>query len=175
MSEASAAVETALESGPVLAGSKRRVTPGQDAWRRFSKHRLALVSLVLLLLLVAVITVGPLVWRVAINDIDFSAMLQGPTTEHPLGTDDLGQDILARLLYGGRISLAVGFAAMLVAVIVGIAVGAVSGMASGWLDTALMWVTDLFLSLPQLPLLLLIIYLFRDMLKQVFGAQGACS
>ena len=61
---------------------------------------------------------------------------------------------------------------MLVAVIVGIAVGSVSGMASGWLDTFLMWVTDLFLSLPQLPLLLLIIYLFRDALKQVFGAQG---
>ncbi len=172
MSEVASAVETALESGPALAGSKRRVTPGQDAWRRFSKHRLALVSLVLLLLMVAVIAVGPLVWRVAINDIDFSAMLQGPTAEHPLGTDDLGQDILARLLYGGRISLAVGFAAMLVAVIVGIAVGALSGMARGWLDTALMWVTDLFLSLPQLPLLLLIIYLFRDALKQVFGAQG---
>ncbi len=172
MTEAAAVLETALESGPVLAGSKRRVTPGQDAWRRFSKHRLALVSLVLLLLMVAVIMIGPLVWRVAINDIDFSAMLQGPTAEHPLGTDDLGQDILARLLYGGRISLAVGFAAMLVAVVVGIAVGALSGMASGWLDTLLMWVTDLFLSLPQLPLLLLIIYLFRDSLKQVFGAQG---
>ncbi len=172
MSDAASAVETALESGPALAGARHRVTPGQDAWRRFRKHRLALVSLVLLLLMVAVIMIGPLVWRVAINDIDFSAMLQGPTAEHPLGTDDLGQDILARLLYGGRISLAVGFAAMLVAVIVGIAVGSLSGMASGWLDTLLMWVTDLFLSLPQLPLLLLIIYLFRDALKQVFGAQG---
>ena len=172
MSEVASVVATALETGAALAGAKRRVTPGQDAWRRFSKHRLALISLVLLLLMVAIIMVGPLVWRVAINDIDFSAMLQGPTAEHPLGTDDLGQDILARLLYGGRISLAVGFAAMLVAVVVGIAVGSLSGMASGWLDTFLMWVTDLFLSLPQLPLLLLIIYLFRDSLKQVFGAQG---
>ncbi|MDT7953632.1 MAG: D,D-dipeptide ABC transporter permease, partial [Acetobacteraceae bacterium] len=146
----SLSAETALEAGPALAGSKRRVTPGQDAWRRFSKHRLALISLFVLLLLVGIIAIGPFVWHVAINDIDFSAMLQGPTAEHPLGTDDLGQDILARLLYGGRISLAVGFAAMLVAVIVGIVVGAVSGMASGLLDTALMWLTDLFLSLPQL-------------------------
>ena len=169
LSEAAAAV---LETGAALAGARRRVTPGQDAWRRFRRHRLALISLVVLGVMVGVIGFGPLVWRVAINDIDFSAMLQGPTVAHPLGTDDLGQDILARLLYGGRISLAVGFAAMLVAVVVGILVGAVSGMATGWLDTVLMWVTDLFLSLPQLPLLLLIIYLFRDTLKQVFGAQG---
>ena len=166
------ALTTALESGPALAGPKRRVTPGQDAWRRFRRHRLALVSLFILGAMVLAVTVGPLVWRVAIDDIDFAAMLQVPTMAHPLGTDDLGQDILARLLYGGRISLAVGLAAMLVSVVVGVVVGSVSGMASGWLDTVLMWLTDLFLSLPQLPLLLLIIYLFRDSLKQLFGTQG---
>jgi peptide/nickel transport system permease protein len=170
---ASLTVETALESGPVLAaGKRRRVSPGQEAWRRFRKHRLALASLFVLGLMILVIALGPLVWPVAINDIDFSAMLQGPTSAHPLGTDDLGQDILARLLYGGRISLAVGLAAMLVAVVVGVFIGSLAGMASGRLDALLMWVTDLFLALPQLPLLLLIIYLFRDSLKQVFGAQG---
>lgn len=166
------ALTTALETGPALAGPKRRVTPGQDAWRRFRRHRLALASLFILGAMVLAVTLGPLVWRVAIDDIDFAAMLQVPTTAHPLGTDDLGQDILARLLYGGRISLAVGLAAMLVSVVVGVVIGSVSGMASGWLDTVLMWLTDLFLSLPQLPLLLLIIYLFRNSLKQVFGAQG---
>ena len=166
------ALTTALESGPALAGPKRRVTPGQDAWRRFRRHRLALVSLFILGAMVLAVTAGPLIWRVAIDDIDFAAMLQVPTMAHPLGTDDLGQDILARLLYGGRISLAVGLAAMLVSVVVGVVVGSVSGMASGWLDTVLMWLTDLFLSLPQLPLLLLIIYLFRDSLKQLFGTQG---
>jgi peptide/nickel transport system permease protein len=88
-----------------------------------------------------------------------------------MGTDDLGQDILARVLYGGRISLAVGFAAMLVAILVGVLVGAVAGMAGGRIDAALMWLTDLFLSLPQLPLLLLIIYLFRDTLTQIVGQE----
>ena len=83
-----------------------------------------------------------------------------------MGTDDLGRDILARMLYGGRISLAVGFAAMLMAITVGVIVGAIAGIARGWVDTALMWVTDLFLSLPQLPLLLLLIFLFRDPLKK---------
>ena len=76
------------------------------------------------------------------------------------------------MIYGGRISLAVGFAAMLVALIVGVLVGALAGMSSGWVDAALMWLTDLFLALPQLPLLLLVIYLFRDTLKKVLGAEG---
>ena len=169
---ASLTVETALESGPAVAGSRRRVSPGQEAWRRFSKHRLALISLFVLGLMILVIALGPLLWPVAINDIDFSAMLHGPTRAHPLGTDDLGQDILARLIYGGRISLAVGIAAMLVSVVVGVLIGSLAGMASGRVDALLMWITDLFLALPQLPLLLLIIYLFRDSLKVVLGAQG---
>jgi len=89
-----------------------------------------------------------------------------------MGTDDLGQDILARMLYGGRISLAVGVAAMLIAITVGTAVGAISGQAGGVIDNALMRVTDLFLALPQLPLLLLIVYLFRDVLKKAFGSEA---
>ncbi len=114
---------------------------------------------------------GPLVWRVPINDIDFSMQLTGPSWAHPLGTDDLGQDLLARMLYGGRISLAVGLTAMLVAVIVGTFVGAIAGISRGTIDMALMWLTDLFLSLPQLPVLLLVIYLFRDTLKQIVGPE----
>jgi peptide/nickel transport system permease protein len=110
-------------------------------------------------------------WRVPINDIDFAAHLEGPSWAHPLGTDDLGQDLLARMLYGGRISLAVGLAAALVAIIVGTAVGAIAGMSRGSIDAALMWLTDLFLSLPPLPLLLLVIYLFRESLKQLVGPE----
>ncbi|MGH8734774.1 MAG: ABC transporter permease, partial [Burkholderiales bacterium] len=118
------------------------------------------------------VLVGPLVYRVPIDEIDFKAKLKSPTMAHPLGTDDLGQDVLARMLYGGRISLAVGLAAMLIAVVVGVIIGAIAGMSRGSVDAALMWVTDLFLSLPELPLLLLIIYLFRDSLKAVFGVEG---
>jgi peptide/nickel transport system permease protein len=109
---------------------------------------------------------------VPIDEIDFTARLSPPSAAHPFGTDDLGQDLLARMIYGGRISLAVGFAAMIVATIVGTFVGAIAGMSRRYLDPFLMWVTDLFLSLPQLPLLLLVIYLFRDKLKQTFGVEG---
>ena len=149
-----------------------RFSPGRDAWRRFRRHRLAVVSLGVLAVLVIGVVFGPFVWRLAINDIDFAAQLKAPSLDHPFGTDDLGQDILARLISGGRISLAVGLAAMLVAVVVGVLVGATAGMSRGHVDAGLMWLADLFLSLPQLPLLLLIIYLFRDTLKTVLGPEG---
>jgi len=131
-----------------------------------------MASSVVLLLIIAAIVVGPLVWRLPINEIDFAAKLEGPSWVHPLGTDDLGQDVLARLLYGGRISMAVGLCAMLVACLVGVLVGAIAGMSRGSVDAFLMWLADLFLSLPPLPLLLLLIYLFRDSLKGVLGPEG---
>ena len=157
---------------PAQARRKQRFSPGQEAWRRFRRHRLAVASGIVLLFLVAAIALGPILWPVAINDIDFAAKLQPPSWAHPLGTDDLGQDLLARLLYGGRISLAVGLAAMFVAVVVGVLIGALAGMSSGRVDAALMWLADLFLSLPLLPLLLLLMYLFRDAFKNAFGLEG---
>jgi peptide/nickel transport system permease protein len=151
---------------------RRAYSPWRETWRRYRRHRLAVVSAMLLLILIVAVVLGPFVWRIAINDIDFNARLEGPSLAHPFGTDDLGQDILARMIYGGRISLAVGLAAMVVSVIVGTLIGAIAGMSRGALGHALMWLTDLFLSLPQLPLLLLLIYLFRDGLKVMFGPEG---
>ena len=87
-------------------------SPWRETWRRYRRHKLAVVSAVLLIILIVAVVFGPFVWRVSINDIDFSARLEGPSFAHPFGTDDLGQDILARMIYGGRISLAVGLAAM---------------------------------------------------------------
>src|SRR5204862_7686196 len=84
----------------------------------------------------------------------------------------LAQDLLARMLYGGRISLAVGIAAMLIAISIGTALGATAGYVGGAVDHTLMRITDLFLSLPQLPLLLLIVYLFRDALRKALGPEG---
>jgi peptide/nickel transport system permease protein len=116
-----------------------------------------MISTFVLGLLILGVLIGPFLWPIGIDEIDFAARLETPSWKHPLGTDDLGQDILARMIYGGRISLAVGLAAMFVAAFVGILVGAAAGISRRGLDPALMWLTDLFLSLPQLPLLLLII------------------
>ena len=154
-----------------LSARRPVISPATEAWRRFRRHKMAVLSLGVLLVMVLLVVFGPLFWRVPINDIDFTARLAGPSWAHPLGTDDLGQDLFARILYGGRISLAVGLAAMAMAIFVGVLVGAVAGISRGAVDTALMWLTDLFLSLPQLPLLLLVIYLFRDTLKAAFGPE----
>src|SRR6185295_4406344 len=166
---ASDTAEPLAQTAPAL--PRRSVSPWAEAWRRFKRHRLAVLGLVVLALMVVLVAFGPLVWRVQINDIDFSARLNTPTASHPFGTDDLGQDIFARMLYGGRISLAVGLSAMLMAMVVGVTIGAIAGISRGAVDAALMWVTDLFLSLPLLPLLLVLTYLFRDALKNVFGPE----
>ncbi|HKF71192.1 MAG TPA: ABC transporter permease [Stellaceae bacterium] len=149
-----------------------QVSPALDAWRRFRRHRLAVVSSIVLLAMGLAVVLGPALWQVPINEIDFTARMEVPSAVHPFGTDDLGQDLLARMLYGGRISLSVGLAAMMVSLVVGTLIGAVAGISRGSIDAALMLLTDLFLSLPQLPLLLLIIYLFRDALKAVLGVEG---
>src|SRR5947208_6372866 len=148
-----------------------RGSPAGEIWRRFRQHKPAVASAVILALMALAVAFGPLLWRVPINDIDFGAHLEGLSWSHPFGTDDLGQDLLARMLYGGRISLAVGLSAMAVAVVVGIIIGSVAGMSRGSVDAGLMWLTDLFLSLPALPVLLLLIYLFRDPLKQLVGPE----
>src|SRR5437764_5278137 len=80
----------------------RHFSPWLEAWRRFRRHKMAFVSTFILLAMIVAIALGPLLWRVAINDIDFNARMQTPSWAHPLGTDDLGQDLLARMLYGGR-------------------------------------------------------------------------
>jgi peptide/nickel transport system permease protein len=128
-------------------------------------------SSILLIAMILAVAFGPMLWQVQINDIDFSAMLHTPDAAHPLGTDDLGQDLLARMLYGGRISLSVGLAAMAVSVSVGTIVGAVAGVSRGSIDAGLVWLIDLFLSLPQIPVLLVIIYLYRNLLTHTLGAE----
>src|SRR5438093_9818278 len=108
-----------------------RATPAASLWdegfRRFRRHRLAALGAVVLFAMVVAVVAGPAIYRVPINDIDFKAKLRGPSWAHPLGTDDLGQDLLARMLYGGRISLAVGVTAMLIAITVGVMSGATAG------------------------------------------------
>jgi peptide/nickel transport system permease protein len=151
---------------------RRRDSPALETWRRFRRHRLAVTGLVILAAMALAVLLGPLLWRTPINDIDFIARLATPTWSHPFGTDDLGQDLFARMLYGGRISLAVGLTSMLVAILIGTAIGAIAGISRGSVDMALMWLTDLFLSLPQLPLLLLVIYMFRQPLKEMVGPEA---
>jgi peptide/nickel transport system permease protein len=149
--------------------SKKPRSLWSDAWRQFRRHKLAVAGMVILAILTVSVLVGPVLWTESRTAIDFGASTLRPSLDHPMGTDDLGHDIFARILWGGRISLAVGVAAMLVAITLGVLIGALSGFFGGFLDSLLMRITDMFISLPQLPLLLLTIYLFRDSLRDRFG------
>jgi peptide/nickel transport system permease protein len=142
-----------------------------DAWRQFRRHRLAMFGVIVLALLLIMTIFGPLVYRQSPDTIDYSASLQPPSLQHPFGTDDLGRDLLARTMLGGRVSMAVGVVAVLIAITIGTLIGAIAGYFGGRTDSALMRFTDLFLALPALPFLLMVTYLFRDPLKKAFGPE----
>ncbi len=146
-------------------------SPVRRAWRRFRRDRTAVLGAIVLLVIIAGAIFGPLLYDMPYDTIDFARSSLPPSATHPFGTNDRGQDILARILYGGRISLSVGIVAALVMVSLGTAIGAAAGFYGGWVDTLLMRATDLFLALPQLPILLLVVYLFRDAVKTVFGPE----
>ena len=148
-----------------------------DVWDQFKHHRGAMTALVVLILLVLFVVVGPLIWRIdpAYVNPDAAAMIKSrnkpPSWSNPLGTDQLGRDMLARMMAGGKVSLAVGFVAMAISMVIGSTVGVLAGYFKR-LDNPLMRLTDLFLALPLLPLLLVLVMLFRDTLASMFGPEA---
>ncbi len=137
-----------------------------DAWSQFKKHRLAMLGLFVFIGMVVFTFVGNALYGRPYDSVFEYDTSASPSLGNLLGTNSLGQDMLARILWGGRISLAVGIIAATIAIVLGTTVGAIAGFFGGLTDTILMRITDLFLSLPQLPLLLLITYLFSPSLQQ---------
>lgn len=154
-----------------------------DVWDQFRHHRGAMVACAIFALIVFGVLVGPYLWGIDPTKLDIRSKDMRPIYTllwdseakvgwgHPLGTDNLGRDLLARLLSGGQISLAVGMAAMVLSVVLGTLIGVLAGYFKA-LDGILMRLTDLFLALPLLPLLLVAVLLFRDRLSQLFGPEG---
>jgi peptide/nickel transport system permease protein len=168
MSEATEAYPTAA-ADPAKAERGQRSLWG-DVWRQFRRHRGGMAGAILFLAIVLAVFVGP-----SLHDVDSQALNvreknQGVSLLHPMGTDNLGRDMLARILAGGRISLAVGVTAMLLSLFVGSVVGVLAGFVR-WLEGPLLRLTDLFLALPLLPLLLVAIMLFRDTLRAMLGPE----
>ncbi|WP_022707755.1 ABC transporter permease [Paracoccus zeaxanthinifaciens] len=141
----------------------------RDVWRQFRSHRGAMVALAIFVFIILFVSVGPLLWSIDPTYVDIRARNSGFSLAHPLGTDQLGRDLLARLMAGGQVSIAVGLTAMAIAIFLGSLVGVVSGYFRR-LDAPLMRLTELFLALPLLPLLLLMVTLFREPLSQTFGS-----
>ncbi|WP_095589946.1 ABC transporter permease [Actibacterium ureilyticum] len=141
-----------------------------DVLDQFRTHRGALIGAIVFIVMVATVLLGPWVWSIDPTYIDIRARNQGPTFAHPLGTDQLGRDMLARMMAGGKVSIAVGFTAMLLSLFLGTLIGLLAGYFKN-LDGPLMRFTDLFLALPLLPLLLVMVMLFREALSARFGPE----
>lgn len=178
-----------LANVDALRNARKQRSLWGDAWKQFRRHKPAMAGLFVLVVFFLFCFVGIAFWDLPHNSpyvyetnvrIGGSSEVLNLTTfetesvRHPLGTDEMGQDMLARVMFGGRISLAVGLMAALIAISVGTAIGAAAGFYGGLLDSVLMRITDLFISLPTLPLLLLITFLFRDTFRnwgdRVFGS-----
>jgi len=142
-----------------------------DVWDQFRTHKGAMVGLAVFALILLVVLLGPYVWSLDAGKLDIRAKNQGFSIAHPLGTDQLGRDMLARLMAGGKVSLSVGMTAMLLSLFLGTLIGVLAGYFKR-LDGLLMRFTDLFLALPLLPLLLLMVTLFREPLAKNFGPEG---
>lgn len=151
----------------------------RDIWDQFKSHKGAMIGLWVLIGLTVFVLIGPLIWTIDpgyVNPDKVQMMKlrnKPPSWAHPLGTDQLARDVLARMMFGGRISLAVGAVAMVLSVFLGTLIGVLAGFYRR-LDGLLMRLTDLFLSLPLLPLLLVLMFLFKDAVSGVIGpALGA--
>ena len=142
-----------------------------DVWRQFRHHKGAIAGVVILAIITLASLVGPSLYPHDPFDINVVDANQGASWTHPFGTDNLGRDMLARVMTGGRISLAVGITAMLLGTCIGTTIGILAGFFR-ILDEILMRLTDLFLALPLLPLLLVIILLFRETLREQFGPEA---
>jgi peptide/nickel transport system permease protein len=175
MAKSTLAESTTVSRSRVAAPGEGALNPPRtlwgDAWRRFRRHKLAIAGACVLIFFIVAALIGPLIYRVPRDAMDPAASMSGFTLKHPMGTDDLGRDMLARVLFGGRISLAVGMVSMVILIGLGTLVGALAGFFGGITDQLLMRLTDMFLALPQLPLLLLTIFLFRDALNKALGPE----
>ncbi len=140
--------------------TKPQQTKSESLWqqslRRLTKNKLAIGGLFFLIFMFLFSFIGPIFSPYASDTVNVSVMEQPPSLDHWLGTDELGRDVLTRLMLAGRISLTVGLAAMVLSVLIGTLLGAVSGFYSGITDQLLMRLADILMSIPELPLLIII-------------------
>jgi peptide/nickel transport system permease protein len=162
-------------------------SPLQLAWRRFRKHKMAMVGVGILLLLVVYVTIGGILlskgyctplgrelrYEAWANCTDTSKVRQPPSIEHLFGTDSIGRDILARTIYGGQISILIGVTAATVGVILGTLIGSVAAYYGGWIDNILMRFTEAMLNIPSLFLLIVAAKFFSGKIPDItlFGRQ----
>jgi oligopeptide transport system permease protein len=162
------------ETGPI-----EGVSLWRDAWKRLRRNRMAVASGIIVILVAFAAITGP--WLVfwyngsAYDTLDLDHRLAEPTVRHPLGTDTLGRDLLARVLYGSRISLLVGIIGTLISFVIGVSYGAVAGYFGGYVDDTMMRIVDVLYSLPDILFIVILMTLFERSFLLLLFALGATS
>lgn len=177
------AVQNGVQSNRIVGGlplleTKRTQieSPGRRAVRRFMRHRLAVIGLIFMLLLTIVtFPLASVVAPIPPEKTDLRAVRQPPGPGHVLGTDLIGRDVLSRVVYGGRVSLAVGFFAVLIFMTIGTTLGGLAGYYGGRTDTIIMRVTDTVMAFPVLVILISIVAIIGPGLRNVMLAIGLIS
>lgn len=144
-------------------------------WKRFSKNRLAVAGGIIVLTLFCFAALAPIISPYNQNDIDRKHILEPPSIKHPLGTDDLGRDVLSRMIWGARISLAVGFVAVGLSTFIGIILGALSGYYGGWTESIIMRFIDIMLTIPTFFLILAVIAFIGSSIWNIMIVIGLTS
>ena len=160
-------------SADALADAEPGSSLWHDAWLRLRKNKMAVGGLIILILMCIAALLTPWIAPYSYEQQDLVLGASSPSVEHWLGTDTLGRDLLTRLLYGGRISLAVGFIATAVALLIGVLYGTVAGYFGGRIDAAMMRLVDILYALPFMIFIILLMVIFGRNILLLFLAIGA--
>ncbi len=152
------AAQSRLEVGRRIEG------PWRSAFARLSRNRLAVVSVGFIIVVAVMAVLLPEILSTKYNDQDYDAVTQGPGWSHWLGTDELGRDIMVRLIYGARISLTVGFVVQIVIIAIGVPLGLLAGYSGGKIDTVIMRLVDVLYAMPSLLFVIIIMTFLRGTL-----------
>jgi len=149
-----------------------RTTYGQNAWRRLQEHKVAMIGLYTIIFIIVIAIVGPWVSHLSYSDQNLMQSNQSPSTEHWFGTDSLGRDLFIRVLYGARISLAIGIVASLINLTIGVVYGGIAGFLGGRVDRIMMNIIDILYGIPMLLYVILLMVVLKPGLTNIFIALG---
>ena len=172
MSQAPDFTPRAADPGATAGPARPPASYWQDAWRRLKGNKLAMAGLVVIVIISLVAIVGPLLSPYSYSDQVLADANQPPSSAHWFGTDNLGRDLLTRVLYGARISLAIGIVASLINLTIGVVYGGVSGYCGGRIDGIMMRIVDILYGIPLLLYVILLMVVLKPGLTNIFIALG---
>ena len=174
--EAQAVASTdALRQGGLLRNKRRQATLWGDAWRRLRKNKLAIVGLAVVVLLSLIALFAPILAREPIDSQNYDTLYARPSAAYPMGADQLGRDVLSRVIWGARVSLLVGLVAQVIVLAIGVPIGAAAGFFGGKVDLILMRLVDVMYAFPTLLFVVLLMSMFGRGLDKIFLVIGLTS